>query len=79
MRRSLDFARDDKLAGYGSKCDYFDFFDSLSAAKGQRFLGVLGGQAAGVMEVMWVFTPLYQYRKPSISTTAPICRVAKAV
>ncbi len=31
MRRSLDFARDDKIVDFGSKCDRMDFFDSLTA------------------------------------------------
>ncbi len=46
MRRSLDFARDDKLAGYGSKRDYFDFFDSLKAtgsAGGLEYIYALHG------------------------------------
>ena len=34
---------------------------------------------AGVTEVMWGFTPLYQYRKPSISILSPIFRFLTAL
>ena len=33
---------------------------------------------AAVTEVMWGFTPSYQYRKPSMSITSPTCRFLTA-